>query len=111
MVDLAEELEGTFKVPRVLVAFFAVIVGILVLFFPYVLNIMIAFFLIVWGLLKAVELGTKPAKNVAPSTQVTAQISSTESDPEPEQDSLGLPEAPANNERPRPRRGSRRSVS
>ena len=82
LVDIAEELEGTFKVPRALVAFLAVIVGILVLFFPYILNIMIAFFLIVWGLLKAVELTSRPSKNVAPSTQMPAQISSAESDSE-----------------------------
>ena len=110
MVDLAKELEGTFKVPRALIAFLAVAIGIVVLFYPYILNIMIAFFLIVWGLLKAVELGTKPPKNVVASIEMPSQISSAEPDPEPEQDSLGLPEAPANKERPRPRR-SRRSVS
>ena len=82
LVDLAEELEGTFKVPRALVAFLAVIVGVLVLFFPYILNIMIAFFLIVWGLIKAVEIGTKPSKNVAPSTHIPAQISDTEAESE-----------------------------
>ena len=60
-MDLAEELEGTFKVPKALLAFLAVTIGILVLFFPYILNIMIAFFLIVLGLLKALELGTKPS--------------------------------------------------
>ena len=75
---MAEELEGTFKVPRAMVAFLAVIIGILVLFFPYILNIMIAFFLIVWGLLKAVELGTKPSKSAAPSTQIPVEISSAE---------------------------------
>ena len=78
MVDIAEELEGTFKVPRALVAFLAVIVGILVLFFPYILNIMIAFFLIVWGLLKAVELKSKPSKGAAASTAIPAQISDAE---------------------------------
>jgi len=83
LVDLAEELEGTFKVPRALVAFMAVIVGILVLFFPYILNIMIAFFLIVWGLLKAVELTSKTPKGATPSsTPLPAQISYEERDTE-----------------------------
>ena len=82
MVDLAEELEGTFKVPRALVAFLAVIVGILVLFFPYILNIMIAFFLIVWGLLKAVELKSQPSKGPTSSTTIPAQISDAEFDSE-----------------------------
>ena len=78
MVDIAEELEGTFKVPRALVAFLAVIVGILVLFFPYILNIMIAFFLIVWGLLKAVELKSTSSKGATGSTTIPAQISDAE---------------------------------
>ena len=82
MVDLAEELEGTFKVPKAFVAFLAIIVGVLVLFFPYILNIMIAFFLIVWGLLKAIELGSKPSRSVAPSTAMPTQISSAELDSE-----------------------------
>lgn len=78
MVDLAEELEGTFKLPRALIAFLAVIVGILVLFFPYILNIMIAFFLIVWGLLKAVELTSKTSKGGAPSTAIPSHVSDAE---------------------------------
>jgi Protein of unknown function (DUF3096) len=82
LVDLAEELEGTFKVPRALIAFLAVVVGILVLFFPYILNIMIAFFLIVWGLLKAVELTTKPSKAATPSIALPAQISYEERESE-----------------------------
>jgi len=76
-LDISEELEGTFKVPRALVAFLAIIVGVLVLFFPYILNVMIAFFLIVWGLLKAVELGSKP-KSGAVHTSIAAQINSSE---------------------------------
>jgi len=78
-LDISEELEGTFKVPRALVAFLAIIVGVLVLFFPYILNVMIAFFLIVWGLLKAVELGSKPSKSGAVHTSIAAQINSSES--------------------------------
>ena len=63
-MDVAEELSGTFKVPKAFVAFLAVIIGILILFFPYILNVLISFFLIVWGLLKAVELGSKtPGKD------------------------------------------------
>lgn len=61
-MDMADELSGTFRVPRALVAFLAIITGILVLFFPYILNILIAFFLVVWGLLKAAELASKPAQ-------------------------------------------------
>jgi hypothetical protein len=61
-MDMADELSGTFKVPKALVAFLAIITGILILFFPYILNILIAFFLVVWGLLKAAEVGSKPAQ-------------------------------------------------
>ena len=60
-MDVAQEIEGTFKVPSILLAFLAVITGILILFFPYILNVLIAFFLIVWGLLRAAELGSKPS--------------------------------------------------
>ena len=69
-MDVADELSGTFKVPKALVAFLAIIIGILILFFPYILNILIAFFLVVWGLLKAAELGSKsspPEKTVSPT--------------------------------------------
>lgn len=58
-MDVAEELSGTFKVPKALVAFLAIVTGLLILFFPYILNVLIAFFLVVWGLLKAAELGAK----------------------------------------------------
>jgi Protein of unknown function (DUF3096) len=61
-MDMAEELSGTFKVPKALIALFAIITGILILFFPYILNILIAFFLVVWGLIKAAELGSKPSQ-------------------------------------------------
>ena len=59
-MDIADELSGTFKVPKALVAFLAIIFGVLILFFPYILNILIALFLVVWGLLKAAELGSRP---------------------------------------------------
>ena len=68
-MDVAQELSGTFKVPKALVALLAIITGILILFFPYVLNILIAFFLVAWGLLKAAELGSKSSsqeKTVGP---------------------------------------------
>lgn len=83
-LDISEELEGTFKVPKAFLAFLAIIVGVLVLFFPYILNIMIAFFLIVWGLLKAVELGTKPSKDASVRTGVTPAniVQATESESE-----------------------------
>lgn len=58
-MDMADELSGTFKVPKALLAFLAVIIGILVLFFPYILNVLVAFFLVVWGLLEAAQLGSK----------------------------------------------------
>ena len=60
-MDIADELSGTFKMPKALVALLAIITGILILFFPYIVNILIAFFLVVWGLLKAAELGSKRA--------------------------------------------------
>jgi hypothetical protein len=60
-MDIADELSGTFRVPKALVALLAIIVGVLILFFPYILNILIAFFLVVWGLLKAAEIGSKPS--------------------------------------------------
>ena len=73
-MDVAQEIEGTFKVPSIVLSFLAVITGILILFFPYILNVLIAFFLIVWGLLRAAELGNKPAhesKNSETSGTIT----------------------------------------
>jgi Protein of unknown function (DUF3096) len=67
-MDMADELSGTFRVPKALVAFLAIIVGVLILFFPYILNILIALFLVVWGLLKAAELGSKPRSDKTGST-------------------------------------------
>lgn len=69
-MDVAEELSGTFKVPKALVALLAIITGILILFFPYILNILIAFFLVAWGLITAAELGSKSspqARTVSPA--------------------------------------------
>jgi hypothetical protein len=72
-MDMAEELSGTFKVPKALIAFLAIVVGILILFFPYILNVLIAFFLVAWGLLKAAELGSKPrSPNTPASPALTA---------------------------------------
>lgn len=61
-MDVADELSGTFKVPKTLLALLAIVVGLLVLFFPYILNVLVAFFLVVWGLLEAAQLGSKPSK-------------------------------------------------
>lgn len=69
-MDVADELSGTFRVPKALVAFLAIITGILILFFPYILNILIAFFLVAWGLLKAAELGSKSS----PQGKITSPV-------------------------------------
>ncbi|OLC61804.1 hypothetical protein AUH73_06145 [archaeon 13_1_40CM_4_53_4] len=52
-MDLAAKLEKTFNIPRLALAFLAIIFGILVLVFPYILNVLVALFLIVWGLMEA----------------------------------------------------------
>lgn len=82
---MAEELSGTFRVPKALVAFLAIVIGLLILFFPYILNVLIAFFLVVWGLLKAVELGAKPSGGSKSDTAVETGDTVTEtSDTVPE---------------------------
>ena len=73
-MDVEKELEATFKIPATVLAFLAIIFGILVLFFPYILNILIAFFLIVWGLMKAVELGSRPAREERTRTESTDSV-------------------------------------
>ena len=55
-MDLAAKLEKTFNIPRLALAFLAIIFGILVLVFPYILNVLVALFLIIWGLME--ELGS-----------------------------------------------------
>ena len=52
-MDLAAKLEKTFNIPRLALAFLAIIFSILVLVFPYILNVLVALFLIVWGLMEA----------------------------------------------------------
>ena len=52
-MDIAGKLEKTFNVPRLLLAFLAIIFGAIVLLIPYILNIIVALFLIVWGLMEA----------------------------------------------------------
>lgn len=75
-MDVADELSGTFRVPKALVAFLAIITGILILFFPYILNIFIAFFLVVWGLMKATELGSKrPQQDKADNLMIEPGLS------------------------------------
>ena len=48
-----QKLEKTFNIPRLALAFLAIIFGILVLVFPYILNVLVALFLILWGLMEA----------------------------------------------------------
>jgi len=52
-MDLAGRLEKTFNIPRLALAFLAIIFGILVLVLPYILNVLVALFLIVWGIMEA----------------------------------------------------------
>ncbi len=52
-MDLAGKLEKTFNIPRLALAFLAIIFGVLVLVVPYILNLLVALFLIVWGLMEA----------------------------------------------------------
>lgn len=52
-MDLASKLEKTFNIPRLALAFLAIIFGILVLVLPYILNVLVAIFLIVWGIMEA----------------------------------------------------------
>ncbi len=52
-MDLAGKLEKTFNIPRLALAFLAIIFGILVLVVPYILNLLVALLLIVWGLMEA----------------------------------------------------------
>ncbi len=52
-MDLAGKLEKTFNIPRLGLAFLAIMFGILVLVVPYILNLLVALFLIVWGLMEA----------------------------------------------------------
>jgi uncharacterized membrane protein HdeD (DUF308 family) len=53
-MDLASKLEKTFNIPRLALAFLAIIFGILVLVLPYILNVLVAIFLIVWGIMEAI---------------------------------------------------------
>jgi uncharacterized membrane protein HdeD (DUF308 family) len=52
-MDLASKLEKTFNIPRLALAFLAIIFGILVLVLPYILNVLVALFFIVWGIIEA----------------------------------------------------------
>lgn len=61
-MDIAAKLEKTFNVPRLALAFLAIIFGIIVLVIPYVLNIVVALFLIVWGLMEALRASGKTSK-------------------------------------------------
>ncbi len=61
-MDLASKLEKTFNIPRLALAFLAIIFGILVLVLPYILNVLVALFLIVWGIMEAMVAMGKTAK-------------------------------------------------
>ncbi len=61
-MDLAAKLEKTFNIPRLVLAFLAIIFGILVLVFPYILNVLVALFLILWGLMEALGSMGKPTR-------------------------------------------------
>ncbi len=61
-MDLAAKLEKTFNIPRLTLAFLAIIFGILVLVFPYILNVLVALFLILWGLMEALGSMGKPTR-------------------------------------------------
>ncbi len=59
-MDVAGEIEKTFKIPRTVLAFLAIIFGILILIFREVLPILVGSFLIIWGLMEAVNMGGTP---------------------------------------------------
>ena len=61
-MDLAAKLEKTFNIPRLALAFLAIIFGILVLVFTYILNVLVALFLILWGLMEALGSMGKPTR-------------------------------------------------
>jgi uncharacterized membrane protein HdeD (DUF308 family) len=61
-MDLASKLEKTFNIPRLALAFLAIIFGVLVLVLPYILNLLVAIFLIVWGIMEAMVAMGKTAK-------------------------------------------------
>ncbi|HEX9430358.1 MAG TPA: DUF3096 domain-containing protein [Candidatus Bathyarchaeia archaeon] len=61
-MDIAGKLERTFNVPRLALAFLAIIFGIIVLIIPYILNLIVALFLIVWGLMEAFRATGKSPK-------------------------------------------------
>jgi len=61
-MDLASKLEKTFNIPRLALAFLAIIFGILVLVLPYILSVLVAIFLIVWGIMEAMVALGKTAK-------------------------------------------------
>ena len=61
-MDLAGKLEKTFNIPRLALAFLAIIFGVIVLIVPYILNIIVALFLIVWGLMETLRATGKTPK-------------------------------------------------
>ncbi len=53
-MDIAGKLERALNVPRLALAFLAIILGIVILIFRDILAILVALFLIVWGLMEAI---------------------------------------------------------
>ena len=62
-MDIAGKLERAFNVPRLALAFLAIILGITILIFRDILAILVALFLIVWGLMEAVGAWGKTTKH------------------------------------------------
>ncbi|HYY91075.1 MAG TPA: hypothetical protein VE955_03730 [Candidatus Dormibacteraeota bacterium] len=62
-MDIAGKLERALNVPRLALAFLAIILGIVILIFRDILAILVALFLIVWGLMEAVGAWGKTAKH------------------------------------------------
>lgn len=62
-MDIAGKLERALNVPRLALAFLAIILGIVILVFHDLLAILVALFLIVWGLMEAVGAWSKTTKH------------------------------------------------
>jgi len=61
-MDIAGKLERALNVPRLALAFLAIILGIVILIFRDILAILVALFLIVWGLMEAIGAWGKTTK-------------------------------------------------
>ncbi len=63
VMDIAGKLERALNVPRLALAFLAIILGIVILIFRDILAILVALFLIVWGLMEAIGAWGKTTKH------------------------------------------------